>query len=392
MTHTGLLAAAIWAIGQINSSAAADPAKPVDLAWHAGAPSPFARVEAPTAILGGKLYLFGGFTSDLDASPQLDVYDPAADRWTRLKDMPTQVTHLNPAVFGGTLWLAGGFKGRHPGPVTNEVWKYDIAADSWSPGPPLPEGRGAGGLAVVRERLHFFGGYQADRNTNSADHWSLPLPDGGEWRREADLPDPRGHIAAAVLGGKLYALGGQYGHDVKQVDVASCHAFDPASGKWTAIASLPDGRSHFEGSTLVHDGKILIAGGRCNSSMPPRDLVADILEYDPAADRWTVIAALPKPLMAPSAGLIDGRLIVSGGGLNNPRPLEAATHVANWPTGRVTARGDNRFIRTCGKHRADSLSVDRGPAPATKSCPAPPPRLSVGTGPARTRRRTRTSR
>jgi hypothetical protein len=75
------------------------------------------------------------------------------------------------------------------------------------------------------------------------------------------LPDPRGHLGAAVLEGKIYALGGDHGHDVKQIDVSSCHRFDPRTRKWSAIASLPDGRSHFESSTIIHQGRILIVGG-----------------------------------------------------------------------------------------------------------------------------------
>src|SRR5438309_1065944 len=80
----------------------------------------------------------------------------------------------------------------------------------------------------------------------AVDHWSLSRPAGKEWQPEADLPDPRGHVRAIVLGGKIYALGGDHGHDVKQIDVASCHRYDPATKKWGAIAGLPDGRSHFE--------------------------------------------------------------------------------------------------------------------------------------------------
>ena len=111
------------------------------LEWKKAAPSPWARVESPTAVVAGKLYLFGGFTDTLGASDQLDVYDPATDAWTRLKDMPTRVTHLNPATDGQTIWFAGGFKGKHPGPVTAEVWKYDSTSDTWTAGPPLPEPR-----------------------------------------------------------------------------------------------------------------------------------------------------------------------------------------------------------------------------------------------------------
>lgn len=142
--------------------------------------------------------MFGCFTDDLQASDRVDVYDSANDSWARLKDMPTGVTHLIPAQDGSTIWFAGGFKGRHPGPVTDEVWKYDSASDTWTKGPPLPEPRAGGGLAIVKRKLHYFGGYKRDRNTDAGDHWSLSLDGGTDWHREADLPDPRGHVSGST--------------------------------------------------------------------------------------------------------------------------------------------------------------------------------------------------
>ena len=304
------------------------------LEWKRAAPSPFARVESPAAVIDGKFYLFGGFTEDLEASVQVDVYDSAKDSWKRLKDIPAGLTHLNPASDGKTIWFAGGFKGKHPGPVTDEVWKYDSASDTWASGPPLPEPRAGGGLAVLGRKLHYFGGYKADRDTNAGDHWSLELEAGKTWQREAELPDPRGHVSAAVLDGKLYALGGDHGHDKTQIDVSSCHQFDPATKKWSEIASLPDGRSHFESSTIIHQGRILIIGGRCNSSKPPRNVMGDLLEYDPKADKWNVVGNMPEKVLAPAAAIISGRIVVIGGGLNNPRPLTANSWVAPLPTGK----------------------------------------------------------
>ena len=144
----------------------------------------------------------------------------------------------------------------------------------------------------------------------------------------------RGHVSTAVLDGKIYALGGDHGHDVTQIDVPSCHRYDPAAKKWSEIAPLPDGRSHFEGSTIVYQGRILIVGGRCNSSKPPRGVVGDILQYDPAANIWQAAGEMPEKVLAPSAAILAGRLVVTGGGLNNPRPLTAATWVAPLPAGK----------------------------------------------------------
>jgi N-acetylneuraminic acid mutarotase len=325
-------------IGRAEEPAAVQSSSKADtwptLEWKKATPSPFARVESPAAVVNGKLYLFGGFTKDLDASNHVDVYDPVSDSWTRKKNMPTGLTHLNPAIDGNTIWFAGGFKGKHPGPVTAEVWKYDIASDTWTAGPPLPERRAGGGLAVVDRKLHYFGGYKADRDTNAGDHWSLSLEGGKDWQREADLPDPRGHVSSAVLDGKIYALGGDHGHDRTQIDVKSCHRFDPATKTWSEIASPPDGRSHFESSTIVYQGRILIVGGRCNSSKPPRNVVGDLLQYDPKVNAWHVVGAMPEKLLAPAAAIISGRIVVTGGGLNNPRPLTATTWIAPLPNGK----------------------------------------------------------
>ena len=81
-----ILALNVPMIGRTEEPAAAASSSKADgwpaLEWKKAAPSPFARVESPAAVVDGKIYLFGGFTEDLDASNRLDVYDPASDSWT----------------------------------------------------------------------------------------------------------------------------------------------------------------------------------------------------------------------------------------------------------------------------------------------------------------------
>jgi len=48
-----------------------------------------------------------------------------------------------------------------------------------------------------------------------------------------------------------------------------------------------------------------------------------LLEFDPKANAWIVVSNIPEKVLASAAAIIFGRIVVIGGGLNNPRPLTA---------------------------------------------------------------------
>ena len=64
--------------------------------------------------------------------------------------------------------------------------------------------------------LHFFGGSDASR-VDSALHWGLSLDGGTTWGTFAPLAVTRNHLGGAVVGNKLYAIGGQTGQDAAAV-------------------------------------------------------------------------------------------------------------------------------------------------------------------------------
>ncbi len=75
------------------------------------------------------------------------------------------------------------------------------------------------------------------------------------------MPTPRNHLNTAVLGGKIYALGGQFGHDCSGADQKFCHVYDPINNTWTRLTDLPAPRSHSEAATIAVDGNIYMFGG-----------------------------------------------------------------------------------------------------------------------------------
>ena len=306
-------------------------------AWTEGRPAPSPKRVAESAVVGGKLYVFGGFAplnakSVAPVEVGVSVYDPAADSWGRAADMPLDVTHCNAVLVDGTVWIAGGYRGAMPGPTVANVLRYDVASDSWNEGPPLPVATAGGTLALVGRTLHYVGGF-LDRDTTVGTHWALAVDGGTTWEPRAPLPVPRGHVASAVVGGKMYAIGGQLRHDTDALDLDAVHAYDPARDAWTAVASLPEPRSHFEASTFVHDGRIVVVGGRNNTRWAglKRRGLANVTSYDPAKDAWSELPAMPMGLQTTVAQVIDGRLIVTTGATGEEVDGQPLTFLSKFP-------------------------------------------------------------
>ncbi|MEX0291407.1 MAG: malectin domain-containing carbohydrate-binding protein [Flavobacteriaceae bacterium] len=280
--------------------------------WNSLSSSSHERLEAQSAKVNDKMYVFAGFEHGLKISNATEVYDPATDSWTDGAPMPLAVTHQGIAVAGNDIWILAGFVGDHPGTATNRVQIYNTVTDSWRDGPDLPNSRGSGAATFNDGKIHFFGGLMPDRTTDVGEHFILDLSNiNSGWQAAAPMPNPRNHLSAASVNGIVYAIGGQYGHDSGVLDVNLLHAYNPQTNSWTEMANLPSDRSHFEPGTLVHNERILIVGGRDGFLF-----YDDILEYDPASNSWAEVCKLSKRLLAPAAKVIGDKLIVANGGVD----------------------------------------------------------------------------
>ena len=111
-------------------------------------------------------------------------------------------------------------------------------------------------------KLHFFGGTNLPRTVDTPERWALDLANtAAGWVTRAPLPNARHHMGSAVLGGRIYAVGGQHGHDEVLVTQKSVHAYDPATNAWTAHADLPRAIAHISGATFAMDDRIIVIGG-----------------------------------------------------------------------------------------------------------------------------------
>jgi N-acetylneuraminic acid mutarotase len=297
--------------------------------WHIAAACPVARMETQGAVVGGKLYLIGGYyetTPKYTGTTRCDRYDPLTNKWTRVADMPHAVTHAGIATDGVSIYVAGGYPLRSDGWqnfASTLVYAYNTQKNTWATGVPLPQPRGAGSMVCVGRQLHFLSGVDLNRN-DKADHWVYNLDAPGSWSTAASLPVARNHLAAAELNGIIYVAGGQSGIN-DSIPVSTLYAYDPAKNAWSQRANMPRPRSHNSAASFVYGGRVVVAGGETSNGVS----LSDVIAYDPPTNKWLTLPPLPSPRHSPLVQPMGTTIIAADGAF--PPKLENTCWVSFGP-------------------------------------------------------------
>src|SRR5262249_28084859 len=159
----------------------------------------------------GSVYAAGGFSFGTNSVvTTFQRYDPGANAWTPLAPLPTG-TALSVLAFdpvGNRLFLFGGSDGTN---ALGIVQVYSIAGNSWSAGPALPDVRGFMMGGTIGNTIYLAGGYSTGQVTDSQSQtWAFD-PAGGTYAVKTPMPAAFGGAGYAVVGGKLYVMGGRDG-------------------------------------------------------------------------------------------------------------------------------------------------------------------------------------
>ena len=291
------------------------------MSWQTAANAPKSVAEAQSVALNGKLYMFGGYditTPDYQPTAAAAVFDPVADKWTPITPMPGAETHMGVATDGTSIYIVGGYtydpKTTYQTFGTTNVFRYDIATNTWSNYAPLPAPRGAGALAYLNGQLHFLDGVDTSRN-GQTEHWVLTLSDANpQWATSTPVPFSSNHTAAVVLNGDIYLVGGQSTSNDSST-LTNVVMWDPANpSTWTAVASMPIPRSH--AVVVVLDDRIVVIGGTTANDVP----LSGVIVYNPDTNAWSTQTSLPSPRLAPIGGVIGNQIILASGFGNNAAP------------------------------------------------------------------------
>lgn len=270
--------------------------------WKTLAPMPTPRSEVAAAALGNRIYVAGGISPSPRIVDAFEVYDVASNRWEKLTALPEPVHHAGAAALNGKVYIIGGFGGSllswQP---KDHVWEYDPSAGRWRDRARLPTPRGALAAAVLQGRIYAIGGKGA-KLLGVVERYD-PVTD--QWEAVRVLSVPREHLAAAVAAGKIYVIGGRsaflmWTHQDNE-------AYDPRTTLWERQAPLPTGRSGLAAAVLR--GRIHVFGGETHFWTFDRNE-----EYDPRADTWSLRAPMATGRHGLAAVTVGQSIYVLGGG------------------------------------------------------------------------------
>lgn len=291
--------------------------------WESGPDAPLPRQEAAFAALGDSLYLAGGFEEGGAESARQDVYDIGARAWSIAPPMPEPAHHISAAGLGGRVFYVGGLQTLGFVP-TGRMWAYDPATRLWSLKAGLPAGRerGAGAVAVHDGRIVYVGGARVVADGSGPPRRvavamvDMYDPATDRWTALPDMPSARDHLAAAVVGHKLYAVGGRALR--MDMPVAATEVLDLKKLEWRGgLAPIPSPRGGLAAG-VVGDEIVTVGGENPLPGGPtPLDVRVhdDVESYDPEKDRWRTRTRIPLARTGIQGAVHEGHLYVASGGV-----------------------------------------------------------------------------
>jgi N-acetylneuraminic acid mutarotase len=336
------------------------------IAWGTACSQPSSTHEVHGEVVNGKLYIFGGY--DINKQPKWTstkkafVYDPVSNAWSAIADLPHTpngpgfggVTHVGLTNDGTNIYFAGGYVSNADGTGqifgTKQVWRYNVATNTYTKLPDLPEALATGQLRYLNGKIHYMGGANLSR-ADVAVHYALDLNNlAAGWKSLAPLLNGCNHPGSAVYGGKIYFIGGAHHQDDNSITQKTIEAYDETTNTWTKLADMPTARDHISSAVIVVGDRILVLGGETSHNVKSNLVSA----YSPATNTWTELTPLPVTKSAGVAAFLKGYVYYTGGNFSktNYKGLPGSKNMTLSPLADAFVRDGSYAAKNYGKDTA----------------------------------------
>ncbi|MEM8798673.1 MAG: kelch repeat-containing protein [Pseudomonadota bacterium] len=284
--------------------------------WVEAAGCPAMVQEIYPTLHEGEIWVAGGFAGAekrLSITDRVFVYSPKANSWREGPKLPANRHHISLASAGGKLYAIGGhhFADSKWWRMQASVWVLD--GGEWREGPTLPQPQAEMVTLVDGDHIHIMGGRRLisdgenekrNHHEDVAAHLILDTAS-GTWTEAAPVPVARNSAAGDIIDGKFHIVGGRQGTK----NLTFHGVYDPKTDKWETRAPVPQGQAGWAAAAV---GRKLYAFGGEIFKQRSR-VFHEGWMYDADQDKWFRLPDMPTPRHGHGAIAIDGNIHILGG-------------------------------------------------------------------------------
>lgn len=196
----------------------------------------------------------------------------------------------------------------------------EAAGGAWKPTGNLVIGRSSAASAVVGGKVFVIGGVTVGGSGTVLSAVELYRPETRTWTLVGPgLATPRyRHTATPLADGRVLVIGGRNSGG----PLASAEVFDPVTEAWTSAGTLTTGPRYWHTATPLPDGRVLVAGGLSgrNVGNPGFCFCGELISlqsaevWDPDTNVFTPVAPMGVARDSHTATLLNtGKVLIAGG-------------------------------------------------------------------------------
>ncbi len=254
----------------------------------------YARYNASAIVWQDKIYLIGG-RSNNKVMEKTEVYDPAQNMWVKAHGMHNEREGHSANILNDHIYVLGG---RKSSDYVDDIEWYDATNSEWDEADIDMEdhSRAAHFNAVYENTYYMFGGYFYGGPTNTI-YQLTPDSSNARWLEVGRLDTARAYGASAAIDSIVFLIGGETNNGKSSM----VETFNIRSGRLSRGTDMPGARSGMAAAVL--ENKIFIIGGYSGASNDIADKVdiyipditAITTENRPRPQTFRLARAYPNP-------------------------------------------------------------------------------------------------